>query len=349
MCQTDCMPGESDCCCEGSICESDGSSGTDGTCQATTCAPEEPCGSGCCPTGNCIAGACCSETPCVIGGIGGTPTCCPDTPGKTCIDPGMADASCAPCTKEDAPGWTTSPRVPACTEKGCECIDVRCCPGDVGQQPLCKPFPGGGNSQKIGSHKCACEVCDTDLGGIVCCPDGQYCSTPVGSSEECVPGPSGCETAFAIDEDTGGQNQRFCDTPDFNRWGWTNGPYTDGADEMLNIYAGAGQCETIKGTPVGTASVTVVGTTVTVTVTPAAMFQYVELHIQVSCDPLKYALQGTTETVAPGQYTYGDAFATSVVFVDGSLGTNEYKIDPTGQSTCTNGYWVIIHAVSCPL
>lgn len=227
-----------------------------------------------------------------------------------------------------------------------------CCPGDDGQQPLCKPFPGQG--QKIGSHKCACEVCDTDPGGIVCCPDGDYCSTPASGPEVCTTG-AGCETAFAIDPNN---FVKFCGNSDLvtNRWGWTNGPYTDanaGSPVSLKIYAGAGGCVPEKGTEVGEATVTVAVDTVTVTVTPTTMmFEFTELHIQVSCEPLKYALTDysdpTSTTVAPGQYTYGDAFATPVVFVDGLPGSGEFKIDPTAEA-CTGGYWVIIHAVSCPL
>ena len=387
-CETTCTTGQPDCCCEGKTCVPVSQGVTDGTCQATicsetlcdiggvdTCCPdtgktcdtsnnvcvldcpvdEVICGAACCPSDNCLDGVrCCPEPICVIGGSGGTPTCCPDTSG-TCVDGGGDDASCAPCTKEDAPGWT--PRVPPCDYSGCECDGVECCPGNDGQQPLCKPFPGSDKSPNFGKHKCACEVCDTDP-GIVCCPDGEYCSILADSSEECVTG-AGCETAFAIDSND--FFVEFCNNGDLmtNRWGWTNGPYTAanagvGSKAELKMYAGAGQCEIPKGTEVGAATVEVDGITVTVTFTPTAMmFQFTEYHVQVSCDSLQYALQGGTETVAPGQYTVVEntmVMSGSTVTVVFAVGDSTNPIDrPPGVTTCDTGYWVIIHAVSCPM
>ena len=160
-----------------------------------------------------------------------------------------------------------------------------------------------------------------------------------------------CENAFAYEFDQVDFNAvDFCSN-DFTRWGWTNGPYPDGTSAPLNIYAGAGTCDPSSGgTFVGRATVTVDGDTVAVKVTPDFYHTFTELHIQVSCDPLKYALQGDTETVTPGQYTYGsdDPTTDSVTFFVAPA-SGQLSIDGlTEEGSCTsNRFWVIIHAVSC--
>ena len=117
-CETTCTTGQPDCCCEGKTCVPVSQGVTDGTCQATicsetlcdiggvdTCCPdtgktcdtsnnvcvldcpvdEVICGAACCPSDNCLDGVrCCPEPICVIGGSGGTPTCCPDTKWYLC-------------------------------------------------------------------------------------------------------------------------------------------------------------------------------------------------------------------------------------------------------------------------
>jgi len=187
-------------------------------------------------------------------------------------------------------------------------------------------------------EECCEPECPTVECDGVCCADNEICN----ADDDCVVPPAGCETAFARDamEDPPG-NDPFCGT-EFTRWGWTNGPYPDATFATLVMYAGAGQCDITKGTEVGAATVEVTAGVVTVTVTPLSAYEFTELHIQVSCDPLKYALQDTTPTVAPGQYTYGPLTTETVVFSDG--GSN-----PIDGENCagTDGYWVIVHAVSC--
>ena len=161
-------------------------------------------------------------------------------------------------------------------------------------------------------------------------------------------------TAFANDNALSLQAFDFC-TTGFTRWGWTNGPYPDGtSNRHLEIWAGSVDCIKYWGRYVGTAEVTVLGDTVAVKVTrvPYTGYTFTELHIQVSCDPLKYALQGDAETVTPGQYTYGsdDPDPTEeVVTFAVAPASGQLSIDGlTEAGECTSKqFWVIIHAVSC--
>lgn len=193
--------------------------------------------------------------------------------------------------------------------------------------------------------QCECPV-GTEICGEECCPAGKECDS---TGDDCVK--EGCDTAFALDD--GDLSVPFCDNDELksNRWGWTNGLYPvvtegDPGKYNLDIYAGAGQCDTNKGVQVGTASVVVSNAVVTVEVTPLSGYEFTELQIQVSCNPLQYALKnnGDDETVAPGQYTYSNPSpvgTTKVVFTVGA----EPKLE--GPCATTTGYWVIVHAVSC--
>lgn len=119
-------------------------------------------------------------------------------------------------------------------------------------------------------------------------------------------GPDSCETAFAyytasegacfldIDEDTDGVG-------DFNRWGWSVGPLVPGVYDY-DIYAGAGQCDTNKGTNVGTLTVDYDANSgeAKVTFNINAPYDLEETHYYVGNEILPR--NNGFFTVAPGQY-----------------------------------------------
>jgi hypothetical protein len=114
------------------------------------------------------------------------------------------------------------------------------------------------------------------------------------------PPPADCETAFSlgeqcfldIDEDDDGSG-------DFNRWGWRE--QLDGS-YVADIYAGAGQCSTGKGTLVGSLIVTDNGDGYFgVEYDIASGFYLDETHLYIG-DSLPVNSSGES-TVAPGQYT----------------------------------------------
>jgi hypothetical protein len=95
-------------------------------------------------------------------------------------------------------------------------------------------------------------------------------------------------------------------TKDFNRWGWTNGPLTEG-DHSFELYAGAGRCDTSKGTDVGRVTVsyrngTAVVTFITEGTNPVTGQPYTmaDAHAYVGTELLP--LNNGAFTVAPGQY-----------------------------------------------
>ncbi|UCH09801.1 MAG: hypothetical protein JSU61_11385 [Fidelibacterota bacterium] len=113
--------------------------------------------------------------------------------------------------------------------------------------------------------------------------------------------PEICETAFAfgntcfldIDEDGDGNG-------DFMRWGWTNGPLSEGS-YSFPIYAGAGQCDTTKGTLVGELTVEYFNGTAVVTYNIDAPYSTDETHLYVGNEILPRNVNNEF-TVAPGQY-----------------------------------------------
>jgi len=88
----------------------------------------------------------------------------------------------------------------------------------------------------------------------------------------------------------------------FDNWGWTNpigpGTYT------WPLWAGAGQCDTSKGTLVGTVTVKYVGGYVTVTYNVSAPYLLDETHVYAGYGMFPKTKKGKL-TVAPGQY-YND-------------------------------------------
>ncbi len=113
-----------------------------------------------------------------------------------------------------------------------------------------------------------------------------------------------CETAFAF-----GGNYATCfigmEQLRENRWGWTNGPLTEGNYEF-DIYTGAGRCDLSKGTHVGILFVDYEDGEVTVRYELFDGFFMTEVHIYVGNGELPMVQRGprTAYTVAPGQYTH---------------------------------------------
>jgi len=77
---------------------------------------------------------------------------------------------------------------------------------------------------------------------------------PLGPIDPPDPPEQTCETAYAYGGDS--YAECFLYIPDLkgNRWGWTNGPLSEGS-YSFDIYAAAGQCDLSKGTLVGTLDV----------------------------------------------------------------------------------------------
>lgn len=110
---------------------------------------------------------------------------------------------------------------------------------------------------------------------------------------------TGCETMFAKDTD----GLCFNDTePDFSRWGWTN-PIEEGFEGKLELWAGAGQCDTGKGTLVGYLHVSYLNGSLSATYEMLNGFYMTETHFYVGTDLYPMAKNGSY-TVAPGQYPY---------------------------------------------
>ncbi len=93
----------------------------------------------------------------------------------------------------------------------------------------------------------------------------------------------------------------------FARWGWTNGPITEGEELTYDIYAGAGQCDLSKGTLVGKLTIVYADGKFTATYKMTELSDYTgktytmsETHLYVGNQP--YPKKGPNYTVAPGQY-----------------------------------------------
>jgi hypothetical protein len=149
-------------------------------------------------------------------------------------------------------------------------------------------------------------------------------------------GISGCETAFAKGN---GNEICFLDDEDnnFNRWGWTNF-FEEEGNYTLDLYAGAGQCETENGALVGNVAVDYDNGEVTVTYNLNNGYVMTEAHVYVGCDPYPTKRNGSA-TVAPGEYPFNP---------QGSLDNiTNYTVGPINVSDVYGGIYVIAHAVTC--
>jgi hypothetical protein len=136
-----------------------------------------------------------------------------------------------------------------------------------------------------------------------------------------------CETAYGR---LGGNNTCFIDLG-FDNWGWTNGPLGPGT-YVMELWAGAGQCDTSKGALVGTVTVVYNGSSVTVTYDLFSEECWLtETHLYVGSTPTP--LKKGVPTVAPGQYPY------------------QHELDEASSDSFTvsasGNIYVIAHAVVC--
>jgi len=120
---------------------------------------------------------------------------------------------------------------------------------------------------------------------------------------DCEVKESVCETAFARGDDGA---TCFIDLEEynFNRWGWTIGPLSEG-EYTYDIYAGAGQCDIEKGTLVGTVDVSYTDGDVDITYNIDPQYDVEETHSYAGNNIVPTKKNGQP-TVAPGQYTIGE-------------------------------------------
>eukprot|EP00756_Hemistasia_phaeocysticola_P009709 Hpha_TRINITY_DN14941_c2_g7::TRINITY_DN14941_c2_g7_i7::g.143588::m.143588 len=144
-----------------------------------------------------------------------------------------------------------------------------------------------------------------------------------------------CETAWARLPDalsTNGERECFLDNADLNpnRWGWTN--EIDGSAGWpleIPIYAAAGRCDISKGWGiVGTLVVTYSEGVVNVKYESDSGFHYNDYHLFVSKSQYNTKKDGTTYTVAPGQFPFN----------------HQSEVEVQGMTT---PFFIQAHAVAC--
>ena len=142
-----------------------------------------------------------------------------------------------------------------------------------------------------------------DLIGIILKPQDGSQTIIVFIPVECEPEVlEGCQTAFAKRS----ESESFCEeyTGKENRWGWNTLLATDGGPYTFDVWAGAGQCDTGKGTLVGTATLTFENGGVLVT-TDFGDNTIKEMHVYAGTTPYPKNKQGEF-TLAPGKYYVED-------------------------------------------
>lgn len=146
----------------------------------------------------------------------------------------------------------------------------------------------------------------------------------------------GCETMFGKDQQ--GADRCF-DQDDFSRWGWTNGPFTEGNTYTFDIWAGAGQCMTSKGELAGTVKVEYSGGNVEVTYESNGDYVFTETHLYVGETMYPQQKRGNryVNTVAPGQYPEKHDKLDNVLMDD-------YTVEDV-----SGPIWVIAHGVVCEI
>ena len=107
------------------------------------------------------------------------------------------------------------------------------------------------------------------------------------------------ETAFGYDA---GNSTCFSEISGTPRWGWSIGPLSEGVD-TFDIYAGAGRCDTAKGTKVGYGIVSYQGGVANVSFHALPGQAFFEAQLYVGAERLPRGAKGKY-TVAPGQYPF---------------------------------------------
>jgi len=256
-------------------------------------------------------------------GVGDDCDNCKDNPGDvfgchddTCVgdDPDQdgVPASCDICEEGDDNVDSDYDGVPdACDD----------CPNEAGD---------------IGNFGCPNDPCvgeDSDNDGVadICdvCEDGDdnVDENANGIPDDCENdnGGGACETAFMFGNNT---INSFSNS---NRWGWAEN--FDQADntETYNIWAGAGQNDTSKGTHVGNATVTLNDDgDVELSIDLFSGFSIDELHVNLS----ENRPSGKVAK-APGQYNRNGEV---------SANTLNYTFD---FNNTDGDFWIIVHAVAC--
>jgi hypothetical protein len=140
------------------------------------------------------------------------------------------------------------------------------------------------------------------------------------------------ETAFAYTEDANGHCFSEWGIP---RWGWTNEISKNIGVTTLAIWAGAGQCETSKGTLVGNLIVAVSEDEATITYDMIdGEFFLEQVHLYVGESEL--VPKGNGETVAPGQYP---------MINDQLDNVDNYTFTVDLSEIQGDSFWLIAHSV----
>lgn len=131
------------------------------------------------------------------------------------------------------------------------------------------------------------------------------------------------ETAFGYEA---GSSTCFSEISGTPRWGWSIGPLSEGVD-TFDIFAGAGRCDTAKGTKVGYGIVTYQGGVATVAFHAYPGQAFFEAHLYLGSDKLPRGAKGKYN-VAPGQFPHQRALdnATSGSFTVTGLTGNPYLV-----------------------
>ncbi len=144
--------------------------------------------------------------------------------------------------------------------------------------------------------------------------------------------PTGCETAYARDE-----NSNRCFTEDgFGNWGWTNS-YSSEGTYTLDLYSGAGQCNLNAGTKSGEVTLEISNgrARVSVQMEPGFVMTEAQYYIGEAMYPVN---NGNQPTVAPGQYPYKAENLNNIT---------QITFDPVDVGSFNNGFYFIFHAVTC--
>lgn len=113
------------------------------------------------------------------------------------------------------------------------------------------------------------------------------------------------ETAY------GKGSQATCFIPTFSNWGWTNKLNERGTTDVMELWAAAGQCNTSKGTLVGSVTVAYgANGMVSASYSVAAPYMLKETHFYAG--KTMFPMVGKKATVAPGQYTNNGPFSGAI-------------------------------------